>query len=199
MPSFRKIVKSFVFALQPMLRAFLRIFFDRAYLHGKNFDGDIRGYIWAFRSVWSRNILRLAPPLPFPASPFVTITNWRNLEFAPEDINNFQSHGAYFQCSAAKITLGKGTFIAPNVGLITANHDLKNLDQHLSGQEIKIGDHCWIGMNSVVMPGVTLGNGTIVAAGSVVTRSFTEGNCLLAGSPAQLKRQLTKNEENPRC
>ena len=45
------------------------------------------------------------------------------------------------------------------------------------------------GMNAVVLPGVKLGNGTIVGAGSIVTHSF-EGHCIIAGNPARLLKYL---------
>ena len=97
--------------------------------------------------------------------------------------------GNYFQ-AIGKITIGHGTYIAPNVGLITANHDLTNLDIHLEPKPIVLGEKCWIGMNSVILPGVTLGEGTIVGAGSVVTKSFLEGHCVIAGNPAKKIRDL---------
>ncbi len=87
------------------------------------------------------------------------------------------------------ITIGRGTYIARNVGLITANHDPLNLDKHLSGQDISIGKGCWIGMNSILLPGVVLGDRTIVGAGSVVTKSF-DGDCVIAGNPAKIIRKM---------
>ena len=45
-------------------------------------------------------------------------------------------------------------------------------------------------MNSVVLPGVHLGNNTIVGAGSVVTKSFMDGNCIIAGNPARIIKRL---------
>ncbi|MCZ6594930.1 MAG: hypothetical protein O6943_08450 [Bacteroidetes bacterium] len=47
------------------------------------------------------------------------------------------------------------------------------------------GDYSWAGMNSVILPRVKLGTHTIVAAGSVVAKSFPEGYCVIAGSPAK--------------
>ena len=88
------------------------------------------------------------------------------------------------------IQIGKGTYIAPNVGLITANHDPQKLDNHLPSKPIKLGENCWIGMNSVILPGITLGDHTIVGAGSVVTKSFPEGYCVVAGNPAKLLRTI---------
>ena len=76
------------------------------------------------------------------------------------------------------------------MGLITANHDPANPATHLDPKPINIGKNCWIGMNSVILPGVTLGDNTTVGAGSVVTKSFPEGNCVIAGNPARIIRQL---------
>jgi len=119
-----------------------------------------------------------------------SISDWRNIDFNIDDLNNFQSPGCYFQNFSAKIILGKGTYIAPNVGLITANHDLNDLDKHVIGKTIELGQNCWIGMNSVIMPGVILGDSTVVGAGSVVTKSFREGNIVIAGCPAKVIKEL---------
>lgn len=51
--------------------------------------------------------------------------------------------------------------------------------------KIEIGNDCFIGMNCVILPGVTLGDKTIVGAGSVVTKSFPEGNVVIVGNPAK--------------
>nr|WP_283244199.1 DapH/DapD/GlmU-related protein [Luoshenia tenuis] len=58
-----------------------------------------------------------------------------------------------------------------------------------------LGEKCWIGMNSVVLPGVTLGPHTVVGAGAVVTKSFPEGYCVIAGNPARMIRKLDINHE----
>jgi acetyltransferase-like isoleucine patch superfamily enzyme len=118
------------------------------------------------------------------------ISNSENISFHPDDLNNFQSPGTYIQNFKGKITIGHGSYIGPNVGIITANHDLHNLDAHLPGRDVTVGERCWIGMNTVVLPGVVLGDGTIVGAGSVVTRPFPDGNCVIAGNPARLVRKL---------
>ncbi|WP_259756635.1 acyltransferase [Pseudomonas sp. GCEP-101] len=107
-------------------------------------------------------------------------------------MNNFQSPGTYFQNFKGHIHIGKGSYIAPNVGIITSNHDLMDLDKHSISEDVVIGRKCWIGMNSVILPGVELGDATIVAAGSVVTKSFKEGNIVIGGCPAkEIKKLLT--------
>lgn len=88
------------------------------------------------------------------------------------------------------IEVGDDTILAPGVGLISANHDREDLDRHLPADPIRIGCRCWIGMNAVVLPGVQLGDGTVVGAGSVVTKSFPSGNCVVAGNPARLVREF---------
>ncbi len=123
--------------------------------------------------------------LPFPCSPDILVTNASNIEFAPEDLNNFQGIGNYFQ-AMGKIVIGKGTYIANGAGIITANHNVKCLDEHLPPQEVVLGKKCWIGMNSIILPGVHLGDNTIVGAGAVVTKSFPEGNVIIAGNPAKI-------------
>lgn len=86
-----------------------------------------------------------------------------------------------------------GCIIAPNCGFITANHNFDEFDKHYDGKDIIIGDNCWIGMNSTILPGVVLGNHTIVGAGSVVTKSFTEGHCVIAGNPAKIIKRLDED------
>lgn len=96
--------------------------------------------------------------------------------------------GTYLQ-GAGGLYIGSYVQLGPNVGLLTANHDL--YDQRISNKKkVVIGEYSWIGMNSVVLPGVRLGTRTIVAAGSVVTKSFPEGFCVIGGSPAKIIKTL---------
>ena len=181
-------IKKIVLCFAPLLLAFLGIFYDRKYLRGRHFESSVAGFYWAFKALWVRNILRLAPPLPWPAALSCHVSNPRNIIFHPDNLDNFQSPGTYWQNFNACIHLGRGSYIAPNVGLITANHEMGALDEHAQGRDIVIGERCWIGMNAVILPGVTLGSDTIVAAGAVVTKSFPEGGVVLGGIPAKIIR-----------
>lgn len=117
--------------------------------------------------------------------------NPSNIHFHPDELNNLQGTGCYFQ-TFGNITIGRGVYIACNTGIITANHKISDLDSHEDAKDVVIGDYSWIGMNSVILPGVLLGPHTIVGAGSVVTHSFIEGNCVIAGNPAIIIRKLEK-------
>ena len=79
------------------------------------------------------------------------------------------------------VTIAKGTFL-----LAHDNSVIKcDLDATDYFGRITIGDSCFVGVNSIIMPGVELGDHTIVGAGSVVTKSFPEGNVVIAGNPAR--------------
>lgn len=176
--------------IAPIFVRFLELFYSRSYLVGRYYDGSLVGCRWAIKSLWVRNVLRLAPPLPWPAVHSCHVSNPNNIIFHPDDLNNFQSPGTYFQNFKATITLGRGTYIGPNVGIITANHDFDDLAVHEAGQDVIIGEACWLGMNSVILPGVVLGAKTIVAAGAVVTTSFPEGRVVIGGVPAKVLKVI---------
>jgi acetyltransferase-like isoleucine patch superfamily enzyme len=84
------------------------------------------------------------------------------------------------------IWIGRGTIWGPNVTIVSQDHDPMRLEVAPPTKGIEIGRNCWLGAGSVILPGVKLGDSTVVGANSVVNQSFPEGRCLLAGTPAQL-------------
>ncbi|HMN13115.1 MAG TPA: acyltransferase [Bellilinea sp.] len=184
-----KHLKSLIVLAKPVMKAVLSLFFERRYLTGRHFDQSFDGYLWGFRAIWQRNVLRLERPLPFPAGLTCRVSNGAQIDFHPDDLNNFQSPGIYLQNFSGHIRLGRGCYMGPNVGVITANHDPLDPGRHLPAQDVVIGMGSWIGMNSVVLPGVVLGPHTVVGAGSVVTKSFPKGHVVVAGSPARKIRE----------
>ncbi|MBB6062793.1 hypothetical protein HNP65_001245 [Thermosipho japonicus] len=177
-------------------KAILSLFFDRKYLKGKWFEDKIDGWFWAWRSVWFQKILGFNRRVPWPVSHQIIVGNPNDIIFDVDDLNNFQGFGKYFQSGYGKIVIGKGTLIASNVGIITGNHNPCKLEEHLPGKDVIIGENCWIGMNVVILPGVILGPRTIIGAGSVVTHSFPEGNCIIAGNPARIIKKLECKDNN---
>lgn len=92
------------------------------------------------------------------------------------------------------IKFGKNVWIGPRVSVISMNHDPNDYHRYVKCDPVVIGDHCWLGANSIILPGVELGKHTVVAAGSVVTKSFKGSNQVLAGVPAQIVKELAKYE-----
>lgn len=103
--------------------------------------------------------------------------------------------GCYLQGNGG-IYIGNYVHFASNIGVISGNHDLYDHTKHVN-KEVRIGDYTWIGMNVVILPGVELGPRTIVAAGSVVTKSFPDGYCVIGGNPAKLIKELDKEKFVP--
>lgn len=192
----RNLLKTLFIMISKIL---MPIFFDKKYLKGRWFENDIMGWKWCWRSLIFQKIFGINRSVPFPMSHNSVAGNIKNIHFDVNDINMFQHFGCYFQnWNGGNITIGKGTYIAPNVGLITENHNIYDLDTHDDPQDITIGKNCWIGMNSVILPGVTLGDCTIVGAGAVVTHSFLDGHCTIGGVPAKkikdINKELLKND-----
>lgn len=162
------------------------ICYDKKYLTGRYFNRwrFTKGWFWIGKYWFKQKVLRFNAHIPFPVPPYAMVAEPRNIVFNPDDMQIFHSVGTYFQGISAKIELGSPIYVAPGVGFITANHNFEKLDESAAGRDIKIGNNSWIGMNTVILPGVVLGEHTIVGAGAVVTRSFPEGNCVIAGVPA---------------
>lgn len=171
------------------------LFYKKKYYYGKHFKGRFfgltaPGWKWVCVDFLGK---RFNPNAPFPCSPYIRIGEWKTIHFHPDDLNNFQGFGNYYQSwKDGHIYIGKGTYIAPNVGIITSNHKIGNLDEHDQPKDVIIGEKCWIGMNCVIMPGVELGEHTIVGAGAIVTKSFPEGHCIIVGNPAKKLRDISE-------
>lgn len=86
------------------------------------------------------------------------------------------------------ITIGDNVTISNNVQLITHDNSVCKIMDDASDVfgEIKIGNNCFIGARSIILYGVTIPDNTIVAAGSVVTKSIKEEGKILAGNPAKI-------------
>ena len=99
--------------------------------------------------------------------------------------------------SGCAISLGSDCDIAPEVAFLTGTHELGPHSRR-AGREaaypVRVGDGTWIGARSMILPGVVIGAGCIVAAGSVVTDDVPP-NSLVAGVPAVVKKNLSVEVE----
>lgn len=152
-----------------------------------------QGWEWVISDFWGRILLNKNRGIKWPVSP-VTRIGGGNIIFDVDDLDNFNSPNCYFQSYDAQIQIGKGTYIAQGVGIITSNHDVYDLDKYSVAADVIIGKNCWLGMNAIVLPGVVLGDNTVVGAGSVVTHSFPGGRCVIAGNPAKVIKLLDSSK-----
>ena len=124
-------------------------------------------------------------------SPVYVDLGRENLKLGKHD---FFNHGTYFMDNGT-ITFGDHVFVGPYCGFYTSTHPLdyasrnKGLEKALP---IVVGDNCWFGANVSVMPGVHIGNGCVIAAGSVVTHDIPD-NSMAAGVPAEVKKTIDQN------
>lgn len=99
--------------------------------------------------------------------------------------------------STSSIKIGKNATIGANCKIVDNDfHPLDpeqrrlNLNEtHTRRAPITIGDNCFIGMNSIILKGTTLGNNVVIGAGSVVHGTFPD-NCIIAGNPAKIIKHL---------
>ena len=93
---------------------------------------------------------------------------------------------------SGKITIGDNVFIAPNVCIITEEHSMV-VEERIRGLEythpVTIGNNVWICTGALVLPGVTIGDNSVIGAGSVVTKDIPP-NSLAVGNPCRVIRSL---------
>lgn len=97
----------------------------------------------------------------------------------------------------AKVSFGDNVFIAPNCGFYTAGHPL-DVERRNKGLEyarpITVGNNVWIGAHVCVLPGVTIGDNTVIGAGSVVTKDIP-ANVLACGNPCRVVRTMSEEDK----
>lgn len=92
----------------------------------------------------------------------------------------------------AKVEIGDNVFIGPNVSIFTACHpvDHKERDTGVEWAEpVRIGNSVWIGGNATILPGVTVGDRSVIGAGAVVTRDVPS-DVVVAGNPARVIKAI---------
>lgn len=97
------------------------------------------------------------------------------------------------------VTIGDRVLIGPNVSIFAATHEVEVASRRANveyARPVVIGDDCWIGGHVVILPGVSIGKGCTVAAGSVVSRDVEDWSVVM-GSPARVVRKVQVVEDVP--
>lgn len=92
----------------------------------------------------------------------------------------------------ADIFIGDGTMIAPNVTIIAASHPISpklRAEGYGCNEPVRIGKNVWIASNVTILPGVRIGDNSVIGAGAVVTKDIP-ANVLAVGSPARVLREI---------
>ncbi len=109
--------------------------------------------------------------------------------------NTFINHNAYLM-DGAQIKIGSYCFIGPNCGMYTAVHPLIAEERNKGLEKAKpiiIGDNVWIGGDVTILPGVKIGENTVIGAKSVVTKDIP-ANVVAVGNPCRVLRKITEKD-----
>lgn len=108
--------------------------------------------------------------------------------------NVFLNTGCSFQ-DRGGITIGDGALIGMNVSISTLNHGFSKETRNTTySSPVVIGNNVWIGTGANILPGVTIGENSVVAAGAVVTKDVP-ADVIVAGVPAKVIKELDKEAE----
>ena len=111
--------------------------------------------------------------------------------------NDFYSNHNLIITDGAAVTFGDNVFIAPNCCFTTAEHaidpELRKRGVEIA-KPINVGNNVWIGSGSTVLAGVTIGDDSVIGAGSVVTRDIPSG-VVAAGVPCRVKRAISEEDK----
>jgi len=117
---------------------------------------------------------------------------WCDYGYNIEAGENFYANHNLVILDCAKVTFGDNVFIGPNCSFYTAGHPI-DFEQRNAGLEyahpIIVGNNVWFGGNVVVLPGITIGNNSVIGAGSVVTKDIPD-NVVAVGNPCKVVKNI---------
>jgi maltose O-acetyltransferase len=101
--------------------------------------------------------------------------------------------GRAFLQTLAPLRIGRRAIVNDGARILTGQHDINDPDFPLTTAPVTIGEYAWIATNALILPGVSVGDWAVVAAGAVVTRDVP-ARAVVAGNPARLVRQREASE-----
>ncbi len=160
-----------------ILYSFLRIFYPKA--------SGFNPYFVLATVFFSQKILGFNRFVPWPVHHTSRVLYKKRIKIGNRSFPGW-SNGCYIQ-GRNGIIIGDNLRMGPNVGIISANHNVNNYDQWDKSEPILIGNNVWIGMGAVVLPGVKIGDNVVIAANSVVNKDLP-ANSIAAGVPCKVLR-----------
>jgi maltose O-acetyltransferase len=137
---------------------------------------------------WRRGLLRLAG---FRIG--AKVTGLQQLRFQSNRVSigdgSFVNAGCRFD-GFGRIDIGRDVFLGPEVMILTATHEIGEdgqVERQPIFKPVCVGDRCWLGARATILPGVTIGEGTIIGAGALVTKDCKPG-AVYVGVPARQLR-----------
>lgn len=167
---------------------FRRVLYRLGNLHRLDRVKRLRGWYYSGLMAHAGSNLRVAEQVMINSPAHVSVGD-----------NCYIGTGAQFYPWNAPITIGSNVLIAAGVRMITRKHGFANMSHPMARQgytnaPIVIEDDVWIGFGAVILPGVTVGRGSIVGSNAVVTRSV-EPYSIVGGVPARLIRRRAQVQE----
>lgn len=136
-----------------------------------------------------QRVFRINSASSWPVHWSSVVSSPKNISFKDEITPLGYSPSSYIQATNG-IIIGSNVIHAIGLKIITSNHEMNDFTKHTKNKPIVIGDNCWLGANVTILPEVELGNHVIVAAGSVVSKSFLEDNIIIGGVPAKILKKI---------
>lgn len=165
----------------------------------------VRGFCYIFYYFFARHLPCSGLPYSFGAKYVRCFLAKGMLEKCGKNVNI--EHGAFFASGkdieigdnsglgigcrvSGPLTIGNDVMMAPNVTIVTQNHETSDLSIPMRLQtapklKVTIGSDVWIGTNVIILPGITIGNGCIIAGGAVVTKDVPD-YAVVGGNPARI-------------
>lgn len=105
-----------------------------------------------------------------------------------------------FDCiilDCAEVTIGDNVLLGPNIGIYAANHSLdaeERINGGCCGKPVHVGNNVWLGGDVKILPGVSVGDNTIIGTGSIVTKDIPAG-VIAVGNPCRVIRAVTEADK----
>lgn len=115
--------------------------------------------------------------------------------------NNCRINANVYINARSGVTIGDDVTLSYGAKIISTGYDIDywvatGNKVHVEDSPVNIGNHCWIGTDAIILPGVNItGEYVVVAAGAVVTKDITEDKVVVAGSPAKIIKRIEGNND----